>query len=77
MLLHMSYNTDEGLGTAYGQKMLRRFWLAKEHVERMRAFGKHQLFTMTQCPGEWSIGGRPPNQQVRAPWDCISRSIAP
>ena len=53
--------------------MLRRFWLAAEHVKRMRTFGNHRLFTTTQCPDDWSIGGRPPNQQVCALWGSVFR----
>ena len=47
-----------GTGPARAMEVIRRFKHAEQVVTRMRTVGKHELFTMTQCPSNFSVGYR-------------------
>jgi hypothetical protein len=39
-------------------EIIRRFKHAEQLVNRMRTVGKHELYSMTQCPANFSVGYR-------------------
>ena len=45
-------------------EIIRRFKHAEELVTRMQAIGKHDMYTMTQCTGNYSLGVRNTAGQV-------------
>ena len=45
-------------------EVIRRFRHAEDMVTRMRTVGKHEMFTMTQCPSDFSIGSRTTKGQL-------------
>ena len=47
-----------GAGPARAMEVVRRFRHAEHVVTRMRTVGKHELYTMTQCPSNFSVGYR-------------------
>ena len=53
-----------GGGPARAQEIIRRFKHAEVYVQRMKDVGKHEMFTMTQCPKNFSIGFRTTKGQL-------------
>ena len=45
-------------------EVIRRFKHAKQLVTRMQAIGKHEMYTMTQCTANYSLGVRNTAGQV-------------
>ena len=57
-------HAGSGTGPARPMEVIRRFKHAEQLVSRMQAIGKHEMYTMTQCTDNYSLGVRNTAGQV-------------
>mmetsp|Transcript_20606 Transcript_20606/g.62049 ORF Transcript_20606/g.62049 Transcript_20606/m.62049 type:complete len:322 (+) Transcript_20606:156-1121(+) len=54
-----------GTGNPKAQEVINRFYYAQAHVQKLKEIGKNEMYPMTNCPEDFSLGYRTtPGQKV-------------